>query len=296
MWAGCTHLEPDACSQVDLPPASSPHYGCTQHETADYSGDHFYAEAWLANNYSGMSQPVTVELWVGSCGGPLTTMLGSVTQWVTNLAPGQKYTFDFGVISSCVLVDQALILTFSVGGAPNQTHIYWDSFDCPTGLHARPVGLDPVVCEPQAPTNPTHPVHYWFDVTPGGGFGRCDFHVQVFDPDIAHYSNWMEPVNWVHSLHGLGSQWWVSWYNPGCDNAIFSTFRFGFDNPNPSAWGGWRTTIAGTEVPEPAPPDLIDSSDNHLDEENGHGARVHVPEVITATRTESWGGIKAIYR
>ncbi|MBU0983152.1 MAG: right-handed parallel beta-helix repeat-containing protein [candidate division Zixibacteria bacterium] len=134
---------------------------------------------------------------------------------------------------------------------------------------------DLVVCEPQGPTNPTHPPNYWYDVTPGpGSGGRCDFHVKVFDSIQANYSNWIEPVGWQHVLHKVGSDWWVSWWSPGCTNAFFATTRFGFDNVNPSVWGDWVTTTSGTNDPTAS---VVDYSGTHTADPNGYGYRVHVP-------------------
>ncbi len=132
---------------------------------------------------------------------------------------------------------------------------------------------DTVKCEPQGGGNPTHPDTYWYDVTPGD-FGRCDFHVQVEDSVASHYSNWVEPTGWGHSLHKAGGSWWVSWWDPGCTNAIFSTFRFQFDNSNPGVWKDWRTTIDGSDDPFAQ---IIDSSANHSSEADGYGYRVHAP-------------------
>ena len=137
-----------------------------------------------------------------------------------------------------------------------------------------PPPRDVVVCEPQGVQNPTHPPTYWYDVTPSVT-GRCDFHVLVYDSVLAHYSNWVEPTGWVHSLHKVGSDWWVSWYSPGCSNAIFTTTRFAFDNANPSLWSAWATTQSGTATPTNT---VIDSSGNHVGEVDGYGYRVHVPQ------------------
>jgi len=143
----------------------------------------------------------------------------------------------------------------------------------------KPPVRDSVKCEPQGGGNPTHPGTYWYDVTPGyistpGDFGRCDFHVKTEDSIAAHYSNWVEPAGWTHLVHKSGGEWWVSWWNPGCTNAIFSTFRFQFDNSNPSVWKDWRTTIDGSDNPFAQ---IVDSSANHSAESNGYGYKVHAP-------------------
>lgn len=129
------------------------------------------------------------------------------------------------------------------------------------------------MCEPQGGGNPTHPSTYWYDVTPGA-FGRCDFHVRVEDSIAGHYTNWVQPINWTRQLHKVGNDWWVSWWNPGCGNAIFNTFRFQFDNPNSSGWGDWTTTTSATNNPYTQ---VIDFSASHAAQSDGYGYRVHVP-------------------
>ncbi len=139
---------------------------------------------------------------------------------------------------------------------------------------AEPPPSDTVKCEPQGGVNPTHPPTYWYDVTPGGSGGRCDFHVKVFDSIAAHYTNWVEPAGWTHAVHKVGSDWWVSWWSPGCTNAIFSTFRFQYDNQYQSVWSDWVTTQSGTNDPTLGG---IDSTANHTTDPDGYGYRVHVP-------------------
>ena len=135
--------------------------------------------------------------------------------------------------------------------------------------------IDTVVCEPQGGNNPTHPPTYWYDVTPGDGTGRCDFHVLVHDSISANYSNWIEPTGWIHSVHKVANDWWVSYWDPtGCTNAIFTTFRFQFDNHSPSVWEDWTTTISGTNDPNNQ---MVDASYNHPTDPDGYGFRVHVP-------------------
>jgi hypothetical protein len=134
--------------------------------------------------------------------------------------------------------------------------------------------IDTVVCEPQGGNNPVHPPTYWYDVTPGGGTGRCDFHVQTFDSVAGNYSNWVEPAGWLHAVHKVGTQWWVSWWDPTCTNAIYSTFRFQFDNNNPSVWSDWVTTNSGTNDPNNG---QVDSTANHAADPDGYGWHVHVP-------------------
>ncbi|MDH3939218.1 MAG: SBBP repeat-containing protein, partial [candidate division Zixibacteria bacterium] len=142
-------------------------------------------------------------------------------------------------------------------------------------VYPRPPVRDTVTCEPQSGPDSTHPSTYFYDVTPGE-FGRCDFHVRVYDSIESNYSNWVQPNGWQHALHKVGSAWWVSWYNPPCDNAIFSKFRFQFDNDNEAVWGDWTTTIDGSIDPYAQ---LIDSAGNHSSESNGYGYRVHVPKM-----------------
>jgi hypothetical protein len=106
-------------------------------------------------------------------------------------------------------------------------------------------GPDVVVCEPQGGSNPSHPMTYWYDVTPVNG-GRCDFHVATLDPNQGNYSNWVEPQGWVHYVFQLSGKWWVCWSNPGCTNPITTTFRFQFDNPRGSNWSDWATGTSGS--------------------------------------------------
>ena len=134
---------------------------------------------------------------------------------------------------------------------------------------------DVVVCEPQGPNNPVHPVTYWYDVTPDY-LGRCDFHVRVYDTNPANYTNVSLPAaTWQFAVHQIPSgEWYASWWDPNCTNAIFATFRFQFDNPNASTWDHWTTTISGTNDPFN---DVIDRSENHATQTDGYGYRVHVP-------------------
>ena len=106
-------------------------------------------------------------------------------------------------------------------------------------------GPDVVVCEPQGGATPSHPMTYWYDVTPVDG-GRCDFHVGTLDPNQGNYSNWVEPQGWVHYVFQLYGKWWVCWSNPQCTNPITTTFRFQFDNPSGRSWSDWATGTSGT--------------------------------------------------
>ncbi len=149
------------------------------------------------------------------------------------------------------------------------------------GDEGEPYDPDTVVCEPQGGNNPIHPPTYWYDVTNNPNHGICDFHVEVFDPNIGNYSAVvLPPGNWQFTVHTVdGVTWWASWWSPGCLNPIWSTFRFQFDNQNPSAWANWRTTYGA--VSDPDTPDIWDRSENHASEADGYGYRVHAP-VYTA--------------
>ncbi|MBU1471945.1 MAG: hypothetical protein KJ723_14810 [candidate division Zixibacteria bacterium] len=183
-------------------------------------------------------------------------------EWVSVDVRGIGFMIPQGIIShSCSgysLSGESLDLAFVITGGPEE-----------------PVPYDTVVCEPQGDPNPTHPDTYWYDVTPTI-FGRCDFHVMVFDSVLSHYSNFVEPVNWTHQLHKVGNDWWMSFCNPGCTDAIFATFRFSFDNPYASVWGHWRTTADPAGLCDPYV-GVVDSSENHTADMDGYGYRVHVP-------------------
>jgi hypothetical protein len=151
--------------------------------------------------------------------------------------------------------------------------------------------LDKVVCEPQGGLNPFHPPTYWYDVTPTG-FGRCDFHVRVFDPNAYDYTNWsINPYpwpagSWAFLVHKVGTEWWASWWDtdPMCSHAFFVKTRFQFDNRNASTWGDWTTTISNTSDPYNQ---VVDRSANHPAEPDGNGYRVHVPKV-GASKWDQW--------
>jgi hypothetical protein len=136
--------------------------------------------------------------------------------------------------------------------------------------------LDKVVCEPQGGLNPSHPSTYWYDVTPTG-FGRCDFHVRVYDPNPNDYTNVSMPAFWAFLVHQVGLEWWASWWDTdtaNCSHAFSGKTRFQFDNPNAKTWGDWSTTIGNSSEPDD---DVVDRSANHPAETNGSGYRVHVP-------------------
>jgi hypothetical protein len=148
---------------------------------------------------------------------------------------------------------------------------------------------DVVVCEPQPPN---HPNTYWYDVTPGA-FGRCDFHVRVYDPNPANYTNPVMPANWVFLVHKLlNGEWWASWWDPttDCQNAFFGLTRFGFTNSNPSTWGDWATTIGNNNDPYDW---QIDTASHHTALPDGSGYRVHVPTFPEAWYWKDYNGALA---
>ena len=144
--------------------------------------------------------------------------------------------------------------------------------------------LDIVVCEPQGGPNPTHPPAYWYEVTPEG-FGRCDFHVRVFDEDPGNYTSWnifpWPGDSWRFMVHNVGGEWWASWWDStaSCDAAFFVPTVFEFTHMGESTWGEWRTTIGNS--PDPTV-DVVDTSDNHPAAMDGFGRRVHVPTPLGA--------------
>ncbi len=143
---------------------------------------------------------------------------------------------------------------------------------------APPQVADVVVCERNVGNNPRHEPYYWYDLTPGA-FGRCDFHVQVFDPNPANYTQVSKPAaTWQFAVHPMGNTWWASWWDPQCQNAVFQTFRFQFTNEHKRTWGNWTTTIGASSNPFIQPVDVALTHDGELD---GYGFRVHVPGACT---------------
>ncbi len=197
-------------------------------------------------------------------------------------AVGQDAQYDCEDPDNCHTPGRTLYLKITSSddqmGGPYLLVINCEVCECPIPP------LDRVECEPQGGANPTHPPTFWYDVAPGA-FGRCDFHVQVGDSVLANYSNWIQPLGWMHALHKVGSEWWVSWWDPGCTNAIFSTFRFQFDNPNPSTVGHWTTTTSGTNNPFLS---VYDSSGNHTTDPIGYGYQVHVPMATEEPDIVKW--------
>ncbi len=176
-------------------------------------------------------------------------------EWVSVDVRGYNFDIPMGTIThTCLPQDQvSLDLAFVITGDPEVP------------------AVDTVKCEPQG-TMP-HPPDYWYDVTPTQ-YGRCDFHVVTYDSIAGNYSNWLEPAGWQHQIHKVGSEWWISWWSPGCADPIFSTFRFGYTNPNPNVWAHWTTTIDGSSDPFAS---IVDSSGRHTADPDGYGYRVHVP-------------------
>jgi subtilisin family serine protease len=189
-----------------------------------------------------------------------------------------------------IMKDTGVATTDPCGTSPNPKRV-----DALAAVNAVPPYHDIVVCEPRGGVNPAHPTTYWYDVTPDGS-GRCDFHVQVFDPHPANYTNPTLPFpNWQFAVHKVGSQWWASWWDPNCTDAIFDTFRFQFEHPNPSRWGEWTTTIGGNWNPYDGSVydgNVADNSTAHADEPDGYGYRVHVPRgryIITWSTIDGGG-------
>jgi hypothetical protein len=155
-----------------------------------------------------------------------------------------------------------------------------------------------VVCEPQGGDNPTHPPTYWYDVTNGmGEFPIYGFSVQVFDPDIDNYTNWVQPpYGWTHadSVVQIGDELWVTWCDPTGEWGLWGgPYRFGFDHPSVPAWGHWR--IHGYSMCDPEA-SVRTTSHDFADRPDGYGYRVHVPVAVTPVEETSWGTIKALYR
>ena len=275
------------CTMYDLWDPNHPYYAASHSITYDYSGYRFYAEIWLANNYAEYVEPVTVELRKGSWGNE-GTLIASATAYVTEVLdpdyPGWPHIFDFGTICDLVLDNESLVLKIIYYATPGNTHIYWNGEYCPSALHALapddPPGLDTVVCEPRGGANPSHPSTYWYDVTPGDAYGRCDFHVRVYDPNPANYTPGPPPAaTWSFAVHQVGSEWWASWWDQNCVNPITGPFRFQFTNSSPRAWGDWRVTIGASVNPHVW---VSDFNGTHFMQPDGYGGRVHVPATASS--------------
>jgi hypothetical protein len=157
-----------------------------------------------------------------------------------------------------------------------------------------------VVCEPQGGENPTHPPTYWYDVVVGiEDWPAWGFSVQVFDPDIENYTNWVDPYGWTHvdSVQQIGDELWVTWCDPTWEYGLFGgPVRFAFDHPGVPAWGHWILSGAGgSGACDPLVGATATSSD-FSEWPDGYGYRVHAPVAVTPVEESSWGTIKALYR
>jgi hypothetical protein len=145
-WMYPTAIDPgdSLCTISDLPSPympQSPLFAVSYPENAIYSGCEFYAVLYLENNYPGFSEPVTVTLGTGTAGIPASfvPIATPVTVYVTNsgtFACGLPYTFNFGTVASCVLTGNSLILQITNNDTGGNTHIFWDSWCCPSALYA----------------------------------------------------------------------------------------------------------------------------------------------------------------
>jgi len=141
-----------------------------------------------------------------------------------------------------------------------------------------------VVCEPQEPPNPTHPPTYWYRVGSDYADSPQVFRVQVFDSNPENYTNWVSPYSgpdqWTYGLEYDGENTWAVW--SGAVPIMGGEVMFGFDNPNPAAWGDWQFGSY--------------SSEDFSDYPDGYGYRVHVPVASTPVEDVSWTTIKALFR
>jgi hypothetical protein len=112
-------------------------YACSDAITADLSGSHFRARAWLANNFVG-SNPITVQLRRGSCGNE-GTLVAEASNTITNDRPAQEHIFDFGTIPSLNLSNESLVVKLIYSGAEFDGHMYWNCGDTPSALRIEPV-------------------------------------------------------------------------------------------------------------------------------------------------------------
>ncbi len=258
----------------------------TMEPLGEHYNEDFGATLFMHNAQSGKSYPVVCTLWVSQNGGINWCQVGCDTVRVTHdgfppPASGPiAHRFDFGTMSYHT-AGEALQLVIDYGGQSGDTaatHLYWDgsSAGCNSavysGLSTAPEDL--VVCEYQAGGQPPHPGAYWYDVTPVQP--RRDFHVRVYDDDSSHYSGWQEPPGWVHTLHQVGCEWWVSWYAPSAADTLapFNLYRFQFTNQSEKAWSRWTTTNSGSSNPHVS---VADSTEAHV-AQDGYGKRVHVPK------------------
>jgi hypothetical protein len=253
----------------------------------EYLNYDFGATLLMYNAQSGKSFVVKCSLFVTQDAGSRWVSVGTDTAIVTydGVPPPVSgptwHHFEFGTMGYRTSGER-LKVEIDYRASPGNTastYLYWDgsSPQCSSGLFAWK-GSDPadhVVCEYEYGNEPAHPDTYWYDVTSMGP--RRDFHVQVFDDDPSHYSGWVEPPNWSHTLHQVGCDWWVSWYASSAADTLsrLEGFRFQFVNESEKTWGKWTTTRSGTADPDSM---LADSSDTHGAQSDGKGGKVHVPK------------------
>ncbi len=229
-----------------------------------------FADATPGQYAYGCGLDPSLEIYAADCG----TLLYANDNYMGTFpdAEGTDAQYSCETATNCYLPGTTLNIKIAEGDADISEGPYLLVINC---IECEcPDMRDRVECEPQDGVNPSHPPTYWYDVTPGDGTGRCDFHVLVFDSISSHYTNWVEPTGWSHQVHKVGSDWWVSWWSPGCTNPIYGTFRFSFDNPYNSVWSNWVTTNSGTSDPHTG---VVDYTDNHADQIDGYGYHVHVP-------------------
>ncbi|UCE58476.1 MAG: thrombospondin type 3 repeat-containing protein [Phycisphaerales bacterium] len=193
------------------------------------------------------------------------------------------------VRDACDVMAEECCLALPFGGASPTGANACEGDNSGDGIDDACQYLDTVVCEPQGVIDPVHPPTYWYDVTPDT-FGRCDFHVRVYDPNPINYTSWnitpwpgmalVCPTAWKFAVHEVSpGEWWASWWDstPDCQCAFFGpgATRFEFTNDNPSVWGDWTTTTSNSWNPYAG---MVDTSNNHPGETNGYGYLVHVPE------------------
>jgi len=145
-WMAPDAIAPEdtSCTYTDLPTGDyyQPLYAATAAGDVTYTDQHFWAELYLDNAWTGYFETVSVTLGTGIAGaaGTFSPVAGPIAlssiidtgTWVC----GAPYLFDFGVLPSVVLSNSSLILKIDhpvdTGGV---THIFWDSECCPSALH-----------------------------------------------------------------------------------------------------------------------------------------------------------------
>ena len=130
------------CSFVDLDP-ENPYWTYSGWTDRIFRDTHFWAELWLANNFVPVvPRQVDVELWLGDDNNPVA-FVASASVMVNNAAPAQQYIFDFGAMDLYPAL-AAILLKIIYYGPLGDTHIYWASESCPTGLYSdAPVPVEP---------------------------------------------------------------------------------------------------------------------------------------------------------